>query len=109
MPENTRFAPVGSGNGEIIKMTVDEFEAIRLIDLLNLNQKECSQRMDIARSTAQSIYNSARRKLAQCLVNGAELRVDGGQYSICDGKDNGCGCDCKDRQQNNPAPASQNL
>ena len=92
MPENTSFGPLDEHEaGEEINMTVDEFKAIRLIDLLGLNQEECSKRMNIARTTAQAIYNSARKKLARCLVEGADLRVDGGEYDVCDGA--GCLCD----------------
>lgn len=86
MPVNTSFGPLDEHDAsDVITMTVDEFEAIRLIDLLGLNQEECSKRMDIARTTAQAIYNSARKKLARCLVEGADLHVDGGEYNVCDG------------------------
>ncbi len=74
----------------MIVMTVDEFEAIRLIDLEGLSQEECAEQMQVARTTAQAIYNSARVKLAECLVKGMELTISGGDYVLSEGK--GCGC-----------------
>ncbi|MDO5292909.1 MAG: DUF134 domain-containing protein [bacterium] len=68
-----------------IVMTVDEYETIRLIDLEGISQEECAKRMNVARTTAQSIYNSARVKIAECLVNGRKLLIAGGNYEICDG------------------------
>ena len=84
MPRTTRFAPEDGGAGEIC-MSLDEFESIRLIDLEGCTQEECAQRMQIARSTVQMIYNEARRKMADCLVNGRPLIIDGGSYRLCDG------------------------
>jgi hypothetical protein len=72
-------------------MTVDEYETIRLIDLEGLTQEECAARMNIARTTVQGIYNDARRKLAQSLVNGRVLCIAGGEYLLCDGRGPGCG------------------
>lgn len=66
-------------------MTVDEYETIRLIDLEGCTQEECARQMRIARSTVQMIYNEARRKSADCLVNGKPLIIEGGNYRLCDG------------------------
>jgi len=94
MPGSRVFTPLGERDGEqkTVTMTVDEFEAIRLIDLERLSQEECAERMNVARTTAQAIYASARMKLAEFLVDGKELTISGGDYVLCDGGRAGCGC-----------------
>ena len=103
MPACGRFGPMREVNAsrQIITMTVDEYESIRLIDLEGLTQEECAERMDVARTTAQAIYNSARVKLAECLVNQKELVIEGGEYVVCEGNADGCGTEqcCKKRCQ----------
>ena len=59
-------------------MTVDEYEAVRLLDLQGLTQEACAGRMNIARTTVTAIYNSARKKMADALVNGKRLMIAGG-------------------------------
>ena len=99
MPENRRFGPLDAdGRHEPVCMTVDEFEAVRLIDLENLTQEACAARMGVARTTVQAIYDSARTKLAQSLINGYELSVGGGDYVLCDGY--ACGCCHRGRCRN---------
>lgn len=71
-------------------MTVDEFETIRLIDLNNLTQEECAERMNVARTTVQTIYGNARKKLAEALVNARNLCIEGGDYVFCDGSQTKC-------------------
>lgn len=73
-----------------IVMTLDEYEAIRLIDYEGLTQEQCASQMSISRTTAQSVYSSARKKTARCLVEGAELKIDGGDYFLCDGNAEKC-------------------
>jgi len=94
LPVCSRFGPmdVMTDSAHYIQMTVDEYETIRLIDLEGLMQEECSQRMNVARTTVQAIYNAARRKLAASLVQGKILYIEGGEYKICEGQLHGKGC-----------------
>ena len=94
LPESNRFGPLDSRliADSIIKMTVDEYETIRLIDLAGYTQEECASQMNVARTTVQGIYNDARKKLAESLVNGKVLLIEGGEYRLCDGKEEFCGC-----------------
>lgn len=85
LPKIGCFAPLNGGTAEPIVMTVDEYEAIRLIDDEDLSQEACSVRMGIARATVQQIYDRARKKIARALVDGRPLRIEGGDYRICDG------------------------
>lgn len=96
MPGCGRFGPMDAQTvpTSTITMTVDEFESIRLIDLEGLTQEACAERMNVARTTAQVIYNSARTKLAEALVHGRQLIIAGGEYVLCDGNGMGQGCGC---------------
>ena len=91
-----RFGPkTAAQDGQTVFMTLDEYESIRLIDGEEMTQEECAQQMNVARTTAQAIYASARRKLAQCLVKGRELRIEGGEYEICSEKASVCKHACR--------------
>jgi predicted DNA-binding protein (UPF0251 family) len=94
LPQSNSFGPLNSsGNtGSAVVMTVDEYETIRLIDLEGYMQEECAAQMNVARSTVQGIYNSARKKLAESLVNGRVLLIKGGEYRLCDGNEEFCRC-----------------
>lgn len=92
LPTTNRFGPLGGcmHTQDSIQMTVDEYETIRLIDLEGLTQEECAGHMHIARTTVQGIYLEARRKLAQALVEGLVLSIEGGDYQLCDGQNSCC-------------------
>lgn len=93
MPTLQEFRPVGAISCEsAVILSVDEYEAIRLIDKQGFSQEECSSYMQVARTTVQMIYNSARKKLADALVEGLPLRIEGGDYRLCDGTEEYCDC-----------------
>lgn len=93
LPPMREFRPVGAIPCEsAVILSVDEYEAIRLIDRQGFSQEECSSYMQVARTTVQMIYNSARKKLADALVDGLPLRIEGGDYRLCDGSEEYCGC-----------------
>ena len=83
LPENEGFQPLRPGAAGQVVLTVDEYEALRLIDLEDLSQEDCGDYMGIARTTVQQIYGSARKKLARALVEGLPLRIAGGDFRLC--------------------------
>ena len=93
MPKTKEFQPIGDTSCKAsVILTVDEYEAIRLIDKQGFSQEECSNYMQVARTTVQLIYNSARKKLADALVDGLSIRIEGGDFQLCDGNEDYCGC-----------------
>lgn len=113
MPQVDAFAPVGASyTDEPIRMSVDEYEIIRLMDLEGFSQDESAERMGVARSTVQRIYDDARKKLADFLINGKSLRIEGGNYRLCEGDEqerHGCrGRCCRHGCQNNFSSGDNN-
>lgn len=98
MPRVEEFAPANVKGMEVVGMTVDEFETIRLIDHEGYSQEECARQMNVARTTAQSIYESARKKLAEVLVEGKKLKIGGGVYEVCPDAGECCQRLCGQRQ-----------
>ncbi len=94
MPGSDRFGPLNRSFDQdySVVMSVEEYETIRLIDLEGFTQEHCAERMNIARTTVQKIYNDARQKLADSLVNGKALKIEGGDYQLCDGLEEVCDC-----------------
>lgn len=77
-----RFGPWGLNPLTEVVLTLDEFEAIRLKDYEGLNQIEAAKKMGISQPTFQRIYGSARKKIADALVNGKVIRIEGGNYRL---------------------------
>ena len=86
-PQVDTFCPQGHEEAALILLTLDEYEVIRLVDLEQRTHQQCAAQMDISRSTVQEIYESARRKIAACLVYGRKLVITGGSYRICGGQE----------------------
>lgn len=85
LPDYNRYGPLGMKNDNPqIEMSIDEYETIRLIDYERMTQEECASLMNVARTTVQGIYESARIKLAKSLVDGNGLIIQGGHYKVCE-------------------------
>jgi predicted DNA-binding protein (UPF0251 family) len=84
IPQVTYFKPAGVRlvQSQEICLAVEEAEAIRLKDLEGLEQEECAQRMNISRTTFARILNSARQKVADALLNGKAIRIEGGNFEM---------------------------
>ncbi len=85
LPRIDTFAPAdcSKDDTDIIVMSIEEYEVIRLIDHEGLNQVQCAAVMSVARSTIQRLYTDARKKLADSIINGKILKISGGDYSLC--------------------------
>lgn len=95
LPESNEFHPIAAENNQqkqAIVLTVDEYEAIRLIDYHGLAQTEGAQYMAVSRTTIQEIYSCARKKIAAALVEARPLKIQGGEYKLCDDTQNACRC-----------------
>ncbi|MFW5794103.1 MAG: DUF134 domain-containing protein [Bacillota bacterium] len=84
MPKYYMFGPKGKRANSLKKITmlIDEFETVRLMDELDLTQAEAAERLGVARTTVQRIYNNARKKLADAIINGKVLVIEGGDYIV---------------------------
>jgi predicted DNA-binding protein (UPF0251 family) len=80
VPGVTYFKPAGVPLRELeeIVVTLDELEAIRLADLQGLYQEQAAERMKISRPTFARVIESARKKVADALIHGKALRLEGG-------------------------------
>lgn len=79
-PDFWSFSPDDERASGCSVLTLDEYEAIRLIDWLGKTQEEAAGRMQVARTTVTAIYDSARKKIADALVNGRRIQISGGKY-----------------------------
>jgi len=90
-PQTLAFFPADdTGEQAPVILTLEEYETIRLLDREGLSQEQCSEFMQVARTTVQQVYTSARQKLALALVEGRPFRIEGGDYRLCSGEQNSC-------------------
>lgn len=110
MPQFQKFSPAGSGKetGENV-LKLEELEAIRLKDLEGLEQADCARQMEISRPTFQRILLSAREKVADSLIHGKTIRIDGGHYtrSICPVRCLSCGREWSESMENMEQPDAE--
>lgn len=83
-PGVIHFKPAGVplASLEEIVLTMGEFEAIRLKDMENMDQIEAAKKMNVSQPTFNRILSSARKKVAEALVKGKAIRIEGGNYKF---------------------------
>jgi predicted DNA-binding protein (UPF0251 family) len=84
IPEATYFKPAGIPMGmlEEVCLSVEEAEAIRLKDIEGLEQELGAEKMNISRPTFQRVLSSARQKIANALLKGKAIRIEGGSFEM---------------------------
>lgn len=107
-PDIRGFAPDQCCVADPVVLLVEEYECVRLIDLKKRTHDQCARQMQISRTTVTEIYEKARFKIADALINGKRLVIDGGNYRVCQESDC-CGCAgrCPRRSPARSAPFGQ--
>jgi predicted DNA-binding protein (UPF0251 family) len=84
IPSATYFKPAGRRLSELeeVNLLIEEAEAIHLKDLEGLEHEECAKKMSISRSTFSRLLDSARQKIADALLNGKAIRIEGGNFEM---------------------------
>ena len=84
IPQVTYFKPAGIplAQSQEVRLAIEEAEAIRLKDLEGLEQEQSAQRMNVSRTTFARVLNSARQKMADALLNGKAIRIEGGSFEM---------------------------
>lgn len=83
-PGITYFKPAGILKSELEEtiLAVDEFEAIRLKDLLGMDQEKSAKKMNISQPTFHRLVLDARKKIADAIVNAKAIRIEGGNFKM---------------------------
>jgi uncharacterized protein len=83
-PHTTYFKPAGVRMIRLkeVVLTVDEFEAIRLKDLKSLDQEKAAKSMNISQPTFHRLVLSSRKKIADAIVNGKAIKIEGGHFKF---------------------------
>ena len=84
LPSTGFFGPLGipANALQVVRLSVEEVEAIRLKDLEGLEQEQCAGKMHISRPTFHRILRSARKKLADALINGKAIQIEGANFGL---------------------------
>jgi len=84
MPIAEAFGPVPASAcaPDQVVITLDEFEAVRLADLEERYLDRAAERMGVSRPTFSRIIESAHRRIAEALVSGKSLRIEGGSVRV---------------------------
>ena len=84
IPNATYFKPAGIPLRDLeeVRMSIEEAEALRLKDMEGLEQEQGAEKMNVSRPTFQRVLASARQKMADALLNGKAIRIEGGNFEM---------------------------
>ena len=84
VPPIAHFQPAGIPNADqkTVILTLEELEAIRLVDLDGMYQEEAALEMGVSRKTLWNDLKSGRKKVAEALIKGWAIRIEGGSYVV---------------------------
>lgn len=85
-PKAQGFKPIGFRfkNTEVITLNFDEYEAIKFVDYEGLLTSQAAERMHVSRPTFSRVYNSAKKKIAQALVEIKSIVIEGGSVEFAE-------------------------
>jgi len=95
-PNITYFKPRGIpiSDLEIVVLTLEELEALRSVDLDDLQQEQAAQKMGISRRAFWEELQNARKKVVDALINGKAIEIKGGNYVLTEKRNFKC-LDCQ--------------
>ncbi len=82
-PFISKFCPEGISNADEVVLTIEGYEAIRLVDFEGMDQERAAEAMNVSRPTLSRILSQARSAVAEAIVLGKTLRIEGGNYELC--------------------------
>jgi uncharacterized protein len=104
MPTAEYYKPRGIPIIELeeVILTVDEYEALKLADYEQLYQEQAAGKMHVSRQTFGRIILSAHYKIAEALIQGKALKIEGGEFAIKKGSTGKCHCSTAHGKRNCP-------
>ncbi|PIE75233.1 MAG: hypothetical protein CSA18_00855 [Deltaproteobacteria bacterium] len=83
-PESDYFKPRGIPMSLLKEsvLTIDETEAVRLADFLGMSHEKAGENMGVSRQTFGRIIQKARNKIADAIINGKAIKIEGGHYEF---------------------------
>ena len=81
LPQANHFMP-NIPYAEFVVLHLEEFEAFRLVDYMGLSQHEAAAKIGMSQKTLWDDLKNARFKIADAIINGKAIRIEGGNYAL---------------------------
>lgn len=110
-PDVSYFKPRGIPMMDLeeITLTIDESEAIRLADFIGMSHEEAGGHMGVSRATFGRIVQKARKAIADALINGKAIRIEGGNFQMIHDKQLFACCKCEHEWEEENIPKKPDI